>query len=185
MNHPTPPPSDAIALPDHAIARAYRESKSRVFNYHEEVEAFIDKRAREIAAQPGEGEPTCWRYRWKDDDGDWLPWQMIGQATVDSLRANKDPARYELQALYASPPHLADALDGWIEDGDTLRADLIESAREAICMEFGNNGTDGYYKRILVRVFKSLKKAIAARAEAGDQTNKHAGLSGCDGATNV
>lgn len=44
----------------------------------------------------------------------------------------------------------------WIADGDTIPADLIEVTRNAICLEFGNNGTDGYYKRILVKVFAAL-----------------------------
>ena len=46
MNQPNP----AQQASDAAIAQAFRESKSRVFHYHEEVEAFIDKRAIEIDA---------------------------------------------------------------------------------------------------------------------------------------
>lgn len=41
----------------------------------------------------------------------------------------------------------------------------IEVCRNAICREFGNNGTDGYYYRI-------LKAVHAARLQTQDQSDK-------------
>lgn len=56
----------------------------------------------------------------------------------------------------ASAGAVDDDLLAWIEDGDTIPKPIINACRDAICMEFGNNGTDGYYKRILVKVFAAL-----------------------------
>jgi hypothetical protein len=54
------------------------------------------------------------------------------------------------------------AISGWIADLDTLPPSLIQATRGAIQREFGDNGTDGYYKRILGKVLPALRKAIAA-----------------------
>ncbi len=61
--------------------------------------------------------------------------------------------------LYTHPapaPDVARLVEAWIADGDTIPQPIIKATREAICLEFGNSGTDGYYKRILVRVFRAL-----------------------------
>ena len=72
------------------------------------------------------------------------------------LEAINTMKRFCTVALAQQPAAVDEALAGWIEDGDTIPGELIDAARQAIRMEFGNNGTDGYYKRILVRIFAAL-----------------------------
>lgn len=55
--------------------------------------------------------------------------------------------------LYTEPP-----FKEWAENPDTIPLSLIIATRDAICKEFGNNGTDGYYKRILAKVFATIVK---------------------------
>ena len=81
----------------------------------------------------------------------WEP----GVRVLGNVQA-KDAADLMRRILAQQPAAVDDAIAGWIADGDTIPACLIEATRNAIRLEFGNNGTDGYYKRILVRVFTAL-----------------------------
>lgn len=57
--------------------------------------------------------------------------------------------------------------DGWVANPDTIPAQLIEITRQAICLEFGDSGTDGYYKRILAKIFKAMLQAAPTLNEKG------------------
>lgn len=46
--------------------------------------------------------------------------------------------------------------EAWINDPDSMPSEIIDACRQAIMREFGNNGTDGYYKRILAKIFRAL-----------------------------
>ncbi len=72
------------------------------------------------------------------------------------------------------------AMAGWITDGDNIPAELIKVTRDAICMEFGNNGTDGYYKRILVKVFSALASPPAGEWLPPQRYAMEVNGSGCD-----
>lgn len=79
-----------------------------------------------------------------------------------SAAANGKPFSCDglLPVLTPMPVLSWDELSGWVNDGDTIPASLIEACRQAIRREFGNDGTDGYYKRILVEVFRSVAAAL-------------------------
>lgn len=64
----------------------------------------------------------------------------------------------QAQLTNAKPSTNSDEIAGWIKDGDTIPVEIIEVARLAICKEFGNNGTAGYYKRILVKIFAAISE---------------------------
>jgi hypothetical protein len=59
---------------------------------------------------------------------------------------------------YAAPTGVP---DGWLTDPDSIPKAVIDACRDAIIMEFGNNGTDGYYKRILAKVFAATVVAAS------------------------
>lgn len=72
-----------------------------------------------------------------------------------------------LASFRAVPPSASEASpvpvpDAWLSDPDTIPTQLIDACRDAICREFGSNGTDGYYKRILAKVFAALAAAQSA-----------------------
>ena len=87
----------------------------------------------------------------------------LSQAFVDRVTqdASGEPpvmgATIAAQGQSAASPVVVP--DGWISDPDTIPNTLIDACRDAICREFGNNGTDGYYKRILAKVFAALAVA--------------------------
>jgi hypothetical protein len=59
-------------------------------------------------------------------------------------------------ALQSVRPPAGVVLGSWIQDPDCIPRPIIAACRVAIQREFGISGTDGYYKRILEKVFKSL-----------------------------
>lgn len=59
-------------------------------------------------------------------------------------------------ALAQQGPVVDEALLRWIEDPDTIPQPIIRATHDAIQREFGDSGTDGYYKRILATVFAAL-----------------------------
>jgi hypothetical protein len=141
----------------------------------------------EIAAQHGEGRKiteadvlaACNAY---DDE-------RIGENMAEY------PAMYKALETFCSPPHVADALDGEREwrvgwacsySGANLYSDDGELQDNLVqpFIDWLHDSAADISRKIEVRSQKQAA-AIAARAEAGDQTNKHAGLSGCDGATHV
>ncbi len=97
----TPPTSDAMA-------QAYQEAVDGKIVHTNMVGLFrlIDLRAREIAAQPGEG---VFSSVHETDGQAVIRWvaqgQIFGPPTADDAR------RY-IAELEPSPPHVADALDG-------------------------------------------------------------------------
>jgi hypothetical protein len=56
---------------------------------------------------------------------------------------------------------------GWVSDPDSIPQPIIDACRNAIRKEFGINGTDGYYKRILAKVFAAMLAAPLADEQAG------------------
>lgn len=52
----------------------------------------------------------------------------------------------------------------WVDDPDSIPKPIIDACRNAICAEFGNKGTDGYYKRIIAKVVSAI---LAAAPDAG------------------
>jgi hypothetical protein len=132
---PTPPPSDAIAPSDAAIAQAFREISPRQFakatHFHEYVlgrARLLDsgempwhqewanvqsrnesarQRAREIAAQPGEGVVAVGEDAIREVIRDLRGWRI--RSPWPCIWANK----LEKALLDGNhPPHVADALDG-------------------------------------------------------------------------
>lgn len=108
-------------------------------------------------------------------DGYWAPWHLAQQPAADPLVewANSPLNFTATVGVFkdgvfkdgVQPAAVDEAVAGWIADGDTIPGHLIEATREAIMLEFGNNGTDGYYKRILVRIFT----ALAGQQQRGPQ----------------
>ena len=89
-----------------------------------------------------------------------------GRYCPDAARTRMLWAAWRDRATLAQQPAAVDgAMAGWIADGDTIPACLIEATRDAIRLEFGNSGTDGYYKRILVRVFTALTAQQGGRSD--------------------
>ena len=79
--------------------------------------------------------------------------------------------RADYDRITQQPAAVDGAMAGWVADGDTIPAYLIDATRNAIRLEFGNNGTDGYYKRILVRVFTAL-----TAQQGGSDNNRQEGV---------
>ena len=105
-----------------------------------------------------------------------MPWQDAENAAIAAIAA--------LQADGATPPAKAEAalvrhscetdmlvpaaallalVEEWVDDGDTIPQPVIDTCRDAIGLEFGISGTDGYYKRILVKVLAQLIPAGAGK----------------------
>jgi hypothetical protein len=68
-------------------------------------------------------------------------------------------SKAHIKALEAALSDAVTLPDGWVSDPDTIPAQLIEVTRQAIRIEFGDDGTDGYYKRILAKIFKAMLQA--------------------------
>lgn len=82
------------------------------------------------------------------------------------LHVQRSPDFIEMRKVYASkPPSKPQLSDEWIDDPNTIPTSIIEACRSAICKEFGNNGTDGYYKRILAKVFSAIAESAILQAD--------------------
>jgi hypothetical protein len=79
----------------------------------------------------------------------------IMERAADTLEAAL-AAQGQLPASPAGVP------EEWITSPDSIPQPIIQACRDAICREFGNNGTDGYYKRILAAIFKAIAAAPSA-----------------------
>lgn len=114
-----------------------------------------------IAASAGQGEA----------DASLWPCGDCGKAVKTSC--SNRPCGYRAmqqqanEAAKASPQPQQGAITGWVADPDAISPSIITACRDAICYEFGVNGTDGYYKRILVKVFRVLAatQSLAVDAE--------------------
>jgi hypothetical protein len=95
--------------------------------------------------------------------------EQVEEITLHDFNYFAIPAElwHELQDSLEQMPQRADLFtqlkftlhDGWVSDPDTIPAQLIEVTRQAIRIEFGDDGTDGYYKRILAKIFKAMLQA--------------------------
>ena len=145
MKTTTPPTSDAIAPSDAAIAQAFRDIAPSQFtkasHFHEYVlgrARLLDsgempwhqewanvqsrnesarQRAREIAAQHGEGGPPVAQVRCSSEG----PHGTLYAGLIPAGPATPEVKEGDL--LYLHPPHAADALDG---ERDTLVGALLD-----------------------------------------------------------
>jgi len=99
-----------------------------------------------------------------EDDNRMLAGGINGQSQIlDNCLAEKEALEKKLAAP-AIP-------EGWVSDPDSIPKYLIEVSRSAICKEFGNNGTDGYYKRILAKIFEAMLNAAPKQPQVHDASS--------------
>lgn len=176
MDNTTPPPSDAIAQAWHELAEPVKGAGNPVDDFIYQIE----QRAREIAAQPGEGE-----------------FVLVPRASLKWWRelVNINPADLapRIEAYLAAPPRVADALDGerqytlpelpgWTEiEWPTLNRQALGCGVEDRqlhdryeCAEYGwQDGVDRAIECVPEEIYTAeqmkeyAQAAIAARAEAG------------------
>jgi hypothetical protein len=90
-------------------------------------------------------------------DAEFLAMSYEGTAAVAGTILGTIAGKLERAASAASAAPVVP--EGWIKDPDSIPQSVIKACRDAICKEFGNNGTDGYYKRILAKVFQAIAAA--------------------------
>jgi hypothetical protein len=116
--------------------------------YDDEVEALNDYTEKLLAALP-KSEPVAWEYRRLDTNeytvthGQWLAWERVLPRNFDSAVEDRVAEiqhyidkgyKYELRALYTTPPDQSARIAELERENDTLRKD----AERERCLSFRN-----------------------------------------------
>jgi hypothetical protein len=148
-----------------AALEAWKQAHKKLNDSMDSIRRFAATQPAEPVAQPADS-GRVWDIsrltRYFPSMPSHPGWQMTPDSCGEWVMFRDVQALAAPSAQGQSPASPAGVPEEWITSPDSIPQPIIQACRDAICREFGNNGTDGYYKRILAAIFKAIAAAPSA-----------------------